>query len=264
VVRIRRSAVRESWGLPSVSPFTVGLAISEARSRSYFSFRARPPAGDRKFFAAAFAVPLVRLFPLQHDPDTSIYVASPGLCLTRYVPSPGFLTLLTACSRRTLPAVFQAGALMGFRPFRASSSVEVVTSLDARSPLVVPSPDPTRRSRPKGFTWSAAVRDADFVRCMRASTVGAAYRASHLAGVRVLCATIKPSRRSLLSWDWCLFRASRCSSLGRAFRPVLLPWASSRPSSRHRIGGGLAVALTLRSLTQLGCGRWVLTVRRPS
>jgi hypothetical protein len=167
-------------------------------------------------------------------------------------------------SQRIRPTVFQAGALMGFRPFRASSSVEAVMSLDIRCPLVVPSPVPTRRARSKGFTWSAAVRDAYFFRRLRASAVAAAFRASHLAGVRVFCATFKPSRRSLLSWDWCLFRASRCPSLGRAFRLVLLPWVSSRPSSRHRIGGGLAVALTLRSFTQLGCGRWVLTVRRPS
>lgn len=171
---------------------------------------------------------------------------------------------MTVFSRRIRPTVFQAGALMGFHPFRASSSVEAVTSFDVRRPLVVPSPDPTRRSRSKGFTWSAAVRETDFVRCLRASTVAAAFRALHLAGVRVFCATFRSSRRSLLSWDWCLFRASRCPSLERAFRPVLLPWASSRPSSRHRIGGGLAVVLTLRSLSQLGCGRWVLTVRRPS
>jgi hypothetical protein len=52
-------------------------------------------------------------------------------CLTRYVPPPGFLTLLTVCSSTGLPALFHAGALMEFRPFRALPSPGAVTPLGA-------------------------------------------------------------------------------------------------------------------------------------
>jgi len=49
---------------------------------------------------------------------STIRLSSPQtrVCLTRYVPPPGFLTLLTAYSSTGYPALFHAGALMEFCP----------------------------------------------------------------------------------------------------------------------------------------------------
>jgi hypothetical protein len=51
-------------------------------------------------------------------------VHSPRVCLTRYVPSSGFRTLLTASSSMTLPALFHAGALLEFHPSERSPRPE--------------------------------------------------------------------------------------------------------------------------------------------
>jgi hypothetical protein len=70
--------------------------------------------------AAAFAVPLMRFVPLQRmKPWRS---TESRACLTRLVPPPGFLTLLTACSLHGRPALFHAGGTHGVVPFRAFPS----------------------------------------------------------------------------------------------------------------------------------------------
>ena len=58
-------------------------------------------------------------------------------CLSRYVPPSGFRTPLTACSSPDYPALFHAGALMEFPPFRAFPSSGAVTPLGAPCPPVV-------------------------------------------------------------------------------------------------------------------------------
>jgi hypothetical protein len=63
----------------------------------------------------------------------------PRVYLTRFVPSSGFLPLLTVCSSPSLPALFHAGALMGFVPFRAFPSHRAGTPFNARFPHAVSS-----------------------------------------------------------------------------------------------------------------------------
>jgi hypothetical protein len=73
----------------------------------------------------------------------------PRVCLTRYVPPSGFLTLLTAFSSTGYPALFHAGALMEFHPselFPRSKPYRLST-VDALLPLAVPRlPTRCRRS----------------------------------------------------------------------------------------------------------------------
>jgi hypothetical protein len=59
------------------------------------------------------------------------------VCLTRYVPPTGFRTPLTACSSPDYPALFHAGALMEFQPFRAFPSPGAVAPLGVRCPPAV-------------------------------------------------------------------------------------------------------------------------------
>lgn len=66
-------------------------------------------------------------------------------CLTRYVPSPGVLTLLTACSASTPPGLFHPGSAHGVRPFRAFSSRGAVAPSGARCLPDVPARGPTRQ-----------------------------------------------------------------------------------------------------------------------
>lgn len=65
-------------------------------------------------------------------------------CLTRYVPSPGPLTLLTACSATTPVGLFHPTRALGVPPFRAFSR-RAGTPLDARCPPDVSRIDPPRR-----------------------------------------------------------------------------------------------------------------------
>jgi hypothetical protein len=133
--------------------------------------------------------------------DESIYVTCPGFCLARYVPSSGFLTLLTACSRLIRPTVVSSRSAHGVSSLQSFSLHRSRSA--SRRPLPSCRSDigPTRRSRPKGLTWSAAVRDADFVRCVRVSSdAPPAGLCTSLESV-VSGAAVKPSQRSLLSWD---------------------------------------------------------------
>jgi len=59
----------------------------------------------------------------------------PRACLTRYVPIPGFLNLLSACSSAHLAGLFHPADTPGISPFRAFSSRRSERLLDARFPL---------------------------------------------------------------------------------------------------------------------------------
>jgi hypothetical protein len=61
-------------------------------------------------------------------------VHSTRACLTRYVPPAGFLTLLTACSFPSPPALFHAGNARGVSPSRAFPSRGAVAPLGTRNP----------------------------------------------------------------------------------------------------------------------------------
>jgi hypothetical protein len=85
--------------------------------------------------------PTVTASPEVSPPPARINSRSPPtrVYLTRYVPSSGFFTLLTVYSFSSLPALFHAGALMGFSPFKAFPSHRAGTSLDALYPHAVSS-----------------------------------------------------------------------------------------------------------------------------
>lgn len=76
--------------------------------------RFAPPRSIPAFFMGLLGACSPRLSPLQHIPDSAVYV-SPRVCLTRFVPLSGFLpALLAVCSCRTLWALFQTQAFVGF------------------------------------------------------------------------------------------------------------------------------------------------------
>jgi hypothetical protein len=79
---------------------------------------------------ACVAAPLMR-FVAPSAPSTSRVHCS-RVCRTRFVPPSGFLTLLTVCSSTDFPALFHAGALMEFLPFRAFPSLGAVTPFGVR------------------------------------------------------------------------------------------------------------------------------------
>jgi len=80
--------------------------------------------------------------------DRRVYVTFTRAFHARYVPSPGFLTLLTASSAPTPPGLFHPGNAPGVQPFRAFSSRGAAAPSDARCPPDVPAADPTRSIRP--------------------------------------------------------------------------------------------------------------------
>jgi len=76
---------------------------------------------------------------------------------TRYVPPPGFLTLLTACSAPTPPGLFHPGGAHGVRPFRAFSSRGAAAPSGARCPPDVHAAGPPRSIHPtssRAGPWS--------------------------------------------------------------------------------------------------------------
>ena len=75
---------------------------------------------------ACHAAPLMRF--VAPSALSTCRVHSTRACLTRYVPPPGFRTLMTAYSSTDYPALFHAGALMEFLSLQ---SVPLVRSRDA-------------------------------------------------------------------------------------------------------------------------------------
>jgi len=88
---------------------SLATAVSgyEVSSRGFsLTFRgiygSRRPNLNPSFFSDPAETSSLRLYPLQHIPDSEVYVCS-RVCLTRCVPLSGFLwALLTVCSFRTL------------------------------------------------------------------------------------------------------------------------------------------------------------------
>jgi len=72
------------------------------------------------------------------------HAAAAQACLTRYVPSPGPLTLLTACSATTPAGLFHPARALGVPPFRACSR-RAGTPLGARCPPDVSHVDSPRQ-----------------------------------------------------------------------------------------------------------------------
>jgi hypothetical protein len=70
------------------------------------------------------------------------------VCRTRYVPSSGVLTLLTAFSASTPPGLFHPGSAHGVLPFRAFSSRGAVAPLGARCLPDVPARGSPRQPSP--------------------------------------------------------------------------------------------------------------------
>jgi hypothetical protein len=150
-------------------------------------------------------------------------VHSPRVCLTRYVPPPGFLTLLTAYALSSPPALFHAGSAHGVLPFRAFPFER--SRLASRRPQ--PScrwPDPIppahhmgRHEPPRGDR--APLPHAAFRRL--ASRLGS--RAWYLVEVRSRAAGVTRRTSPMLSWGSSLSRASRRPDLGMMLPPSLLP-----------------------------------------
>lgn len=85
--------------------------------------------------------------PLQRS-RTEASTHLPRAVHARYVPSPGFRTLLTACSASIPPGLFHPGGALGVRPFRAFPSRGAVAPLGARClPDVTASDSPRRALR---------------------------------------------------------------------------------------------------------------------
>jgi hypothetical protein len=153
------------------------------------------------------------------------------VCHTRYVPSPGFRTLLTAFSSTGCPAVFQTGSAHGVPALQSFSL--------ARS-------RPTSRWAMPSCRWRRPVARGD----RSARLQGVAPRVESVASPLIRRSTA----RSMLSWasdplQGSLTRAAPDASI------ELLPRASSirvrrRPEGRHRPGRPAP-----RSICELGSGR---------
>lgn len=197
------------------------------------------------------AVPSRGFRPLQHmkiGASTNI----PRAFHARYVPSPGFLTLLTACSAPTPPGLFHPGSAHGVAPFRAFSSRGAATPSGARCPPDVHAAGPTRPPRPassRAEPWPT-----------RAGTQNERTETGtrRLQGFAPLGSSLPSSggldRRRL---DALLgFRLSRGSALAPS--PVVhtgrLPWAS-RPDSSCNRSRKLVPNVALRSI-------WTRELRR--
>jgi hypothetical protein len=141
----RPSRRRQPVGCPrgtsrsSRSPVRRGCqGITSLRPRSCFSFRVWPSAAAARLLLGAC--------PRSASPEvcgsfSTCLTSSPRsmtrVCLARYVPPPGFPTLLTACSSTTLPALFHAGALMEFHPSERFPRPEPHRLSTARCPPAV-------------------------------------------------------------------------------------------------------------------------------
>jgi hypothetical protein len=80
----------------------------------YLSFRVHPKVPPLTRPKPGSQPPPMGLVPLQRMTARGVHDSQ--ACLTRFVPSSGFLTLLTVYSSPCLPALFHAGTLMGFHP----------------------------------------------------------------------------------------------------------------------------------------------------
>jgi len=100
------------------------------------------------------AAPLVRSWA----PSALSNGASPRssrACLTRFVPSSGFLTLLTAFSSPVFRALFHARALLEFHPYRAFATIPEPRNLS--TPLLPSCPSPPYGARPTAVPSSLQI-----------------------------------------------------------------------------------------------------------
>jgi hypothetical protein len=80
----------------------------------YLSFRVHPKVPPLSWPKPESRPPPMEFIPLQRLTTRGVHI--PRVCLARFVPPTGFLTLMTAYSSPCLPALFHAGTLLGFHP----------------------------------------------------------------------------------------------------------------------------------------------------
>jgi hypothetical protein len=178
------------------------------------------------------------------DSCSTIHLSSPPtrVCLTRFVPPSGFLTLSMACSSTGCPALFHAGALMESCPFRAFPSPGAVPPLGGLCPPAVHPAEPRRRSfdhrnpRRRATQHSSAVRDsptslftaATTVRSRRIRLQGLAPRSESV----VIAGRVRHPRRPVLSWG----SRPHLDHLPHCRAPVRIPDGSGVPGLRGTCG----------------------------
>jgi hypothetical protein len=164
----------------------------------------------------------MRFGPLQHIQERQVHDSR--VCLTRCVPSPGFLTLLTACSLSARPTVFQVGSAPGVVPFRAFLLAAKPTRLSTHAALLMLTIRLALQSTGNALPlWSAATSTYAWP----ADGLAGAVRPSSgfLTSPESVStrAGIRRSSGSMLSWGSCLSRVLRRPDLGRAVAGVPPP-----------------------------------------
>jgi hypothetical protein len=206
---------------------------------------------------ACFAAPLLRF--LAPSAQSTSRVHSTRVCLTRYVPPPGFRTLLTACSSAGCPALFHAGALMEFLPLQSFS---LVRSSDAsrRPNALLPFirflpphrlPEEAPRTRRRSCI-DPVETSRNLVRTVRrpqqrGRKPGSTSGPCSPERVRCVAAAVRPTAGSMLSWGSHLDTVSASTSsttLANTATPeplnlyssTRLPWSEDRdrPCGRPR------------------------------
>lgn len=125
-------------------------------------------------------------------PDGGVYDC-PGRCLARYVPSPGFLTLVTVCSAATPAGLFHPARALGVLPSRATAGEPErlstpVALLTFRPPTAPAARSPRRPPRSHG--------SCEALRCEgRRKPTFAAFRALLPPETRTLGAVVQTAPR---------------------------------------------------------------------
>jgi len=147
-------------------------------------------------------------------------------------------------------------ALMGFRPFRAfpsgrSRGASRRPQPSWRWPRVCLAPQTDELDHViRGGAWRILDRPR------RSSSRAPAFRAWHLAGVRLPPHVIRRAAGPMLSWGWVLSRVSRLPDLERLLPATLLPWASADPPfAPFATHDAFAGSGALRSVTRPGDGQ---------
>lgn len=195
--------------------------------------------------------------------SAATHAAPARVCLARYVPSPGPLTLLTVYSATTPAGLFHPARALGVPPFRAYSR-RAGTPLDARCPpdvaqgrLSPAAAAPSSRAGPWSERGGVSVRIAG----------------SRLASPSGLCSLrrpgtssqrFRPRRARKLSWA-CSSSGVDRSAAHPAFHARQLPWASRRclPSSGEPDFGWLRATGPAKHTTAVA-GALSLEIGRPS
>jgi len=243
-LRARRLAFRGPRGLPRT-------ACTHAQKRAApFTLGVTPASGSHHLPLARRRVTTtlecLRTFPGFCPLRRSQRAAStclPRLCLARYVPSPGTLTLLTVSSATHPVGLFHPTGAHGVPPFRATYR-RAGTSLDARCP-----PDVSPADRPRRHLAPSASAEPWLER----SDTDARSAGSRQSPPSGLCSLRRPGT----SPPWFRWRRARKLSWGSSspgasplatrstFHVQQLPWGSHRRLPNRSPADGRSA--TLRS-----------------